>query len=286
MRYPQGIDIIDNGLFGKEKYGATYLLGKKKRALVDTGVSYSKEKILDGLRERGISFSEVKYIFLTHIHLDHAGCAGYLLDELPEARVIVHQKGSPHLIDPSRLIESVKKATGERFGKYGDVKPLPSDRVIEISEERKVDLGKEKITVFPTPGHAPHHLAYFDPSTGALFSGDAGGINLDGDLYPTTPPPSFDLEKSIESLEKMKNYEPDYLLYAHYGLRKKAGEGLENYKIFLRNWVGKVKEELSDHSREETKKIVVDNYSDLLGSRFNETELKMNIEGVFGYLSE
>ncbi len=260
-------------------------LGGEKKALVDTGVSYSKEKIVGGLKERGIDPGDISYLLLTHIHMDHAGAAGYLIEELPEARVVVHKAGAKHLIDPSRLIRSVKEATGERFENYGSMKPVPEDKVVEVSERKKIKLGEKEIVAFPTPGHAPHHLSFYDSSAEAMFSGDSAGINLDGDLYPTTPPPSFDLEKSLESLEVMNSFDPNYLLYAHYGSYEGAQEKLKAYKKFLKDWVDYVERKLADNTLEEAQEIVAEDYSDRLNDKFNETELKMNVEGVSLYLN-
>ena len=283
---PSGIKLIPNGVFNHEGYGATYLLEGDELTLVDPGTSHSVPGLLDWFQENSFSLSRLSNILLTHIHLDHAGATGELVEQLADLKVYVHSRGCPHLVDPSDLLESVKQATGKRFSEYGTLKPIPENRLNPISEKARLKLGSRQILALPTPGHAPHHIVYQDRETGAVFTGDSAGLYLGGELIPATTPPSFDLEKSILSLNKIKELSPSVLLYSHFGPGTPPGKMLDEYENVLREWVDLICELSEKHEKEEELiEVVLERKGCWLGEGFEKEELLMNIRGVKNYLS-
>lgn len=282
---PSGITLIPNGVFGQDNYGATYLIEGDEPALVDPGTSYSVQRLLDWFKENSLSPSRLSSILLTHIHLDHAGATGHLVDELSDLDVYVHARGAPHLVDPSKLLASVKDATGNRYSEYGTLKPVPKDRIIPLGDRTSLNLGSREYLALPTPGHAPHHLVYQDRETGAVFTGDSAGLYLEEELIPTTTPPSFDLEKNLTSLKKIKELSPSVLLYSHFGPGTEPIKLVDEYGRVLQDWV----ELISNFTRSCNEKELVDKVlskkRDWLGKGFTEDELVMNVKGVQRYLS-
>lgn len=228
-----GVLLVDVHHFGEPGLGGAYILTGEEAALVDSGTSLAKERILQALDEVGIAREKVRWILLTHVHLDHAGGAGVLLPELPEAKVVVHRRGARHLADPSRLLESTRTVVGERFKHYGVAVPVPLNRIYVPEDGEVLRFGRYEIQVVDAPGHAPHHLCFL--WEGALFTGDAAGLYLHGRLLPTTVPPSFDLEASLSTLDRLKALKPRKLLYAHFGPGEP--ELLSQYQSLLRSWV-------------------------------------------------
>jgi glyoxylase-like metal-dependent hydrolase (beta-lactamase superfamily II) len=262
------------------------LLEGDELTLVDPGTSLTVPRLLEWLRESSYSLTELNSILLTHIHLDHAGATGHLADELSGLKVYVHARGAPHLVDPSKLLESVKEATGTRFSEYGTLKPVPEERIIPLDGKDDLKVGSRELIVLPTPGHAPHHLVYKDKSTGAVFTGDSAGLYLESKLIPATPPPRFDLEKSLASLDEIRQLDPSVLLYSHFGPGANPDRLIDDYKIALREWVDLISDLFHRHEREENLiDEVLKRKRGWLGEGFTEEELVMNIKGVERYLS-
>jgi len=283
---PSGIDLIPNGVFGHESYGSAYLLEGDELTLVDPGTSLTVPRLLEWLRKSSYSLTGLNNILLTHIHLDHAGATGYLVDELSGLKVYVHARGAPHLVDPSKLLESVEEATGNRFSEYGTLKPVPEESIVPLDGKDDLKVGSRELIVLPTPGHAPHHLVYKDKTTGAVFTGDSAGLYLEGKLIPATPPPRFDLEKSLTSLDEIRQLDPSVLLYSHFGPGAEPDRLIEDYKIALREWVDLISDLFHRHEREENLiDEVLKRKRSWLDDGFTEEELVMNIKGVERYLS-
>lgn len=283
---PPGINLIPNGIFGHETYGSTYLLEGKELILVDPGTSDALPNILDWFDNQSIRLSHLSGVLLTHIHLDHAGAAGHLAEEVGDLKVYVHQKGAAHLVDPSDLLDSVREATGDRFSDYGTLKPISENRIVPVEKKTVLDLGSRKITALPTPGHAPHHLAFYDQGSRSLFPGDGAGLHLKERLIPATPPPSFDLDKSLTSLKRMKELKPDFLLYPHFGPGSNPEKLLNEYGSILQNWVEEIEALYDDFKK---KKRVIDRLlekkSAWIVDGFTEEELAMNVNGALRYIS-
>jgi glyoxylase-like metal-dependent hydrolase (beta-lactamase superfamily II) len=216
-----GITAIDTFMGGRERYTAAYLLDAAEPALVETGPGTSVEPVTDALEHLGLSRDGLAHIVLTHIHLDHAGGAGALSARFPRSGVWVHERGATHLADPTRLVKSTARVWGEREMRelFGPTEPVPSGRLHALQDEEVIDLGDRRLDVLDTPGHASHHVALVDSRTGAVFTGDALGIHVPDlpVLRPATPPPEFDLERTIDSIERIRRHARSLLLFAHFG---------------------------------------------------------------------
>lgn len=239
------IYIIDLRPVGLENFIASYVLkGQKATAIVETGPTCSIPNLLSGLKEIGVENEDVDYVAVSHIHIDHAGGAGTLMQHLPNAKLIVHAKGAPHIINPEKLWEQSKLVLGEVAIVYGEIKPVPADRVITPSDGMALDLGGSlQLNVLETLGHASHHLAYFETETRGIFQGDAAGIyfpQLDVTI-PTAPAP-FHLELTMASLEKLARLQPNRLYYTHYGPVEKAVDRIKRYEAQLQLWAKVVSE--------------------------------------------
>jgi len=275
--------IIDTHQFGRMHAGAAYYLRGKRHALIETGTSLSAAHIIDALPER----VELDYIFVTHVHLDHAGGAGELARRYPHASVIVHPRGSKHLIDPTRLVESVRAATGEMFSLYGEAIPIDAERVHAVEDGERFDLGNGIIIeAIYSPGHAPHHVCYFEPEGRTLYTGDAAGALRNGALYCTTPPPSFDLELSLHTIDRLRSLKPRRIFYTHFGPGDDADRLLASYGDLLKRWGDEID---ARRGHMEPSELIDDVLADesLVPPGFNEqlrSELAMSVRGVLAYL--
>jgi len=231
--------ITDLKPTGVENFIASYVLkGTKATAIIETGPTCSIPNLLTGLNEIGVNNEDIDYIMVSHIHIDHGGGAGTLMQHLPNAKLIVHPKGAPHIIHPEKLWEQSQQVLGEVATAYGKIEPVPENRVITPSDGTLFDLGGPvQIKILETLGHASHHLAYFDSDSQGIFQGDAAGIyfpQLDVTI-PTAPAP-FNLEMTLASLEKLAQMQPKRLYYTHYGPVENAVERIQSYEAQLHLW--------------------------------------------------
>ncbi len=211
-----------------------YVIHGEKIALIDPGPVSTNNNLIKGLAELKIDPSKIEYILATHIHLDHTGGLGSLLKLMPKARIIVHEKGLRHLIDPSRLWQSSRQTLDYMAENYGSPEPIPQDKIMAAADGMVIDLGTAKIEVFATPGHASHHLSFFDSKNGRLFAGEAAGMAISelGICLPSSPPP-FNFKQAIESVDKMLALRPHTLYYAHFGSFPDAVRRLQEYRGIL-----------------------------------------------------
>ena len=204
-----GITAIDTFMGGRARYTAAYLIDASETTLVETGPGTSVEPVAAALDHLGVAAGELAHIVLTHIHLDHAGGVGQLAERFPRATVWVHARGAPHLADPTRLVASTARAWGEAEMRelFGPAAPVERDRVRPLEDTDTIALGDRSLSVLETTGHASHHVALVDSRTGAVFTGDALGIHVPDlpVLRPATPPPEFDLERYVASIERIRS---------------------------------------------------------------------------------
>ena len=215
----------------------SYVITGEKPFLVESGPTSSVPNLLSGLRELRINFEDVQYVAVTHVHLDHGGGAGTLLKSLPNAKVIVHPRGAPHLIDPERLWPSSQSVLGFISDIFGKPDPIPKERLIPMTEG-SFDLGYDaKLTVTETLGHASHNLSFQESFNGGVFPGDAAGTYLPvyDVIVPTTPPP-FHLDAALASLDKLISLNPTALYFSHFGKATNAVQRLKDYKVQLQLW--------------------------------------------------
>jgi glyoxylase-like metal-dependent hydrolase (beta-lactamase superfamily II) len=226
----ENIYLIDNQVCSIPKLGSVYLLNEEKKALVDSGPPSSASVVLDGIRKVGVRPEDINYIIVTHIHLDHAGGAGVLLKDMPRAQVVVHHKGARHLIKLAELMESATKTQGaEIIALYGEVVPVEPERVREVYDNDTIKLSEKQVLDFiDAPGHAPHELCIYERRNGGLFTGDTLGLYFAEDevLLPCHPPPSFDLEVSINTIQRLMKLKANMIYGAHFGASNKVQETL------------------------------------------------------------
>ena len=225
----KGINVIDSGYYSKD-FAAIYLLRQRNKvAIIETGSNFSVPLVEKALIEDGLSFSDVAYIIPTHVHLDHAGGAGELMRQCQNATLVVHPRGSRHLIDPSKLIAGAMAVYGEEKFKeyYGEIIPIDSDRVIEAEDNFVLDFDGRVLKFIDTPGHARHHFCVWDKETKSMFTGDTFGISyrdLDhqNDVYvlPSTSPVQFDPEALIQSINRIMEFKPERVCLTHFSAIK------------------------------------------------------------------
>ena len=234
-------EIIDLNFLNKEHVIASFLLmGDTSAAIVETGPTTCLESLTSGLKEHGVSHEDVHQVFLTHIHLDHAGASGHLAELLPNATFYVHEVGYPHLVDPSKLIKSATRIYGERMEElWGETRPVPEGRIQILKEGDEVEVADGILTAHDTPGHAYHHLAYLEPDSGALFAGDVAGIRLPGQSYvrPPTPPPEIDIPEWIKSINHIRKIAPVSLCPTHFGTYDDVERHLGELEQRLQDWL-------------------------------------------------
>lgn len=221
------ITAIDHDLLEQPGVGVTYVVRGDDIALIETGTSLTVPRTLAGLEQLGIAPEAVSHIICTHIHMDHAGGAGYLAAALPRAAVYIHSMTAEHLIDPSRLMPSVRKAVGEAAWQVtGDILPTPPER-IRPAETLLLDLGKDVILeALETPGHSPDHVSFWDRRSGGMFLGDAACLYMPRYdlLLPVTPVPTYNLETHRATFAMLRQLDISRLYITHYGRHDNVAE--------------------------------------------------------------
>lgn len=224
--YEHGITAIDSG-FERPMLDAVHLVVEGGRAaLVDTASNASLPKVSSALAAKGLSAADVDWVLLTHVHLDHAGGAGAYLRHFPNARLTVHPRGARHMIDPTRLVAGTIEVYGadEARRMYGDIVPVPADRVVETPDGASVSLNGRRFEFLDTPGHARHHVCIVDERSGHVFSGDTFGLSyreLDVDgrpaIFPSTTPVQFDPPALHASIDRLLARRPGAVYVTHFG---------------------------------------------------------------------
>ena len=239
-RIGDGVLQIDTLLGGWERVTAGYLIEGPAPVLVETGSQSSVPALLAALEGIGLAAGDLAGVAVTHIHLDHAGGVGDVARAFPKATVYVHEKGARHLADPTRLVASAEQVYGSLLDSlYGRLDPTPPERIQVLGDGDEVEVGPGRVlTTVDSPGHAKHHLALHDATSGLLFAGDAVGVRLPdaGVLRPSTPPPDFDLDAALTSLTRFADRSPSGIALAHYGLVPDPSTILEEAADTLRRW--------------------------------------------------
>jgi glyoxylase-like metal-dependent hydrolase (beta-lactamase superfamily II) len=236
-----GIRQLDTRIGGWDQITAGFLVDGPQPALVETGARTSVETVRDTLNAAGLGPSDLRWLVLTHIHLDHAGGVGDLAEAFPKATVVVHERGARHLADPTRLVDSAARVYGPLLDSfYGRMKAVPQERLVAAGDGYRVDVGNGRaLTLVDSPGHAKHHHAVLDEHTGTLLVGDAVGVRLPevGILRPAVPPPDFDLEQAVASLRRFAALRPTQVVLTHYGTVPDAMATLDEAERSLHEWV-------------------------------------------------
>ncbi len=250
-----GLDYVDLNFLGAPEIIATAVLYDASGvALIDPGPSTTLDNLKASLRRKGIGLGDVRQILLTHIHLDHAGVTGTLVRENPAIEVFVHERGAPHMIDPSKLLASAGRLYGADMERlWGDFVPVPAGRVKSLKGEEHIIAGGRDLHVAYTPGHASHHVSYFDTSSRVAFVGDTAGIRRGHGNYvmPPTPPPDIDLDAWRTSEDRILSWDPDTLFLTHFGPFHGARVHFQELSARLQTWNSIVRRLIADTSLDE-----------------------------------
>lgn len=250
MTLAPGIDYVDLQFLGHPSIIATAVLhGSSGVALVDPGPSTSLQTLRGTLSAKGIGIADIRQILLTHIHLDHAGGTGSLLVENPAIEVFVHERGAPHLADPAKLLASARRLYGEAMDVlWGEVRAVPAGQIRALAGGERIAAGGRALDVAHTPGHASHHVSYFEPSSGIAFVGDTAGIRRGSGVYvmPAAPPPDIDLEAWRASEARILRWHPDTLFLTHFGPFHGARSHFQQLMDRLAEWNRMVRRLLQD----------------------------------------
>jgi glyoxylase-like metal-dependent hydrolase (beta-lactamase superfamily II) len=215
------IGFIDLHHQGRPHVIATAVLhGPGGAALVDPGPGSALPTLRAALERAGVGVHDLRFILLTHVHLDHAGATGTLVRENPALRVFVHERGARHMIDPSRLIGSASRIYGDAMDRlWGEFVPVPEGNLEVLVGGERIQVGDRRLEVAYTPGHASHHVSYFDPESGLAFVGDTAGVRIGeaGFVLPPTPPPDIELETWKASVRRIGAWNPGALFLTHFG---------------------------------------------------------------------
>ena len=224
--YGSGIHAFDAG-YVRPLLAAIHLIESGGRcAFIDTANFEVMPQALAALAARGLGPECVDYVILTHIHLDHAGGAGAMMQAFPEAKLVVHPRGARHMVEPSRLMAGVEGVYGRERARrmYGRLIPIPAERIIEAHDDTVLRLGSRELLCIDAPGHAKHHIAIVDRQSSGIFTGDTFGISyreLDVDgrplVFPSSTPIQFDPDEMRASILRMLSFEPEAVYLTHFG---------------------------------------------------------------------
>ncbi len=246
--------LIDLQTGGFKNLIASYVLKGERVLIVETGPTSSIPCLLAGLKELDVNPNNVAYVALSHVHIDHGGGAGTLLRKLPNAKVIVHPKGAPHLKDPAKLWAASQETLGFVAEIFGKPEPVPEDRIIVAAEGMTFDIGERvKLKVLETSGHASHNLSFYELQNQGVFPGDSAGAYFGefDTVFPTTPPP-FRPDIALVSLDKLIDLNPQFLYYSHFGKAADAVKRLRNYQVQIKLWLNIAEESLKHGENAET----------------------------------
>jgi glyoxylase-like metal-dependent hydrolase (beta-lactamase superfamily II) len=232
------IRTVDTHQFDLPRRGAAYVVGIGRTGLVETGTPRAAPFLLDALADEDLAF-----IFVTHVHLDHAGAAGALAARYPNAAVVAHPRAIRHLADPRRLVDAVREASPELFPLYGDPTPIPGAQLRAADDGERFDLGGGVvIEAIHAPGHAPHHVCFIERSSRTLFAGDAAGNHGIAVDVPLTVPPRFDLDGALSTLDRLRRLRPSSIAYTHFGRTEEDPDALlVAYRRSVIDWFDRIR---------------------------------------------
>ena len=246
--------FVDLKFLGLQRViGTAVLGGPSGLTLIDPGPTSCLAALESGMADHGHRLDEVDTLLLTHIHLDHAGATGVLLSRLPSAVVYVHEKGAPHMADPAKLLSSAARLFGANMDRFwGEFRPVPVDRMRVLRGGERIDISGRTLEVAYTPGHASHHVSYFDMSTGTAYVGDTAGIRVAKNYVKApTPPPDIDLEAWEQSLRLIEAWRPRSLVLTHFGQVDDVPDQIRRFRAALQRSAALVRETLASEGTDE-----------------------------------
>jgi glyoxylase-like metal-dependent hydrolase (beta-lactamase superfamily II) len=278
---------VDTGMYDTPEYGSVYIVDAERPAIVDTGIGTEYERILEGLETVGIDPEELEVIVATHVHLDHAGGAGFIAEETG-ADVYVHESGAGFLTDPERIWEGTKRAVGDQIEFYTKPRPVDPAQIESVRDGETIDLGDVTLDVHHAPGHAFHQVVLHDAAASVVYAADAAGIyipKLDA-VRESSPPPGFDLEEVLADARMISELDPDTICYGHFG--DVAADGrLAEYADVIADWVDRVtamREKRQDDDAVIEHFVEASDLEAVWDERKADAEVAMNVRGVFHYL--
>ena len=277
MNLSDGFETLDLEFLGQREVIATGLLhGASGVAVVDPGPATTWPALQASLAARGIGPDDVRAVLITHIHLDHAGVCGIAADAWPNATFFVHEKGAPHMADPSKLLVSASRLYGADMDRlWGEVRPLAAARMTVLKGGERIDAAGRKLAVAWTPGHASHHVSYFDDRHGIAFVGDTAGIRrgLNPYVMPPTPPPDIDLDIWRESTRTILGWHPARIFLTHFGAFGDPESHFSRLWDRMEDWSRRVRASLTrPGSDEERAAAFTQEIIDDLRTQMSETE--------------
>ena len=251
-----GLSWVDLLFLGRPHAVATAVVrASGTMALIDPGPSTCLESLDLGLQQQRLRLSEVTHILLTHIHLDHAGAAGTIVRRYPHVNVFVHERGAAHMADPGKLMASAARLYGDQMDQlWGEFAAVPAKNLTVLAGGERIDAGGRSFEVAYTPGHASHHVSYYDRSSGIAFVGDTAGVCIDGGyVLPPTPPPDIDIEAWKGSVARIDAWSPQTLFLTHFGPLQGTAPHLQALIENLETTAGIVRTRLSEPGTDEEK---------------------------------
>jgi glyoxylase-like metal-dependent hydrolase (beta-lactamase superfamily II) len=250
------ITVLDTNWVGHPRSIAAALLeSENHHAIIDPGPESTLATLREQLRTHGLSIADLDAILLTHIHLDHAGASGALVKENPGLSVYVHASGARHMTDPTKLLASATRLWGgELRNLFGETLPVPQENLRVLEGAQTLTLGSRNLDVVYTPGHASHHVSYFDDAAGVAFVGDTAGIRIENGPYilPATPPPDVDLTLWDQSFTAILARRPERLFLTHYGYSDDPASHVEEFRERLHHWVDVAEQALASAAEDPT----------------------------------
>jgi glyoxylase-like metal-dependent hydrolase (beta-lactamase superfamily II) len=261
------ITEIENGVaaidadYVRPLFDAIHLIIQDGRAaFVDTGTNHSVPLMLDALDQKDIDKANVDYVFLTHVHLDHAGGAGALMQHLPNAKAVIHPRGARHMVDPTKLVKGTQAVYGEARSRemYGEPVPIEENRLIIVDDEQAIEFESRPLQCIFTEGHARHHYCLWDPASKGVFTGDSFGVSYreldtaNGEfIFPTTTPIHFDPPEAHKAIDRIMSIEPLQLFLTHYSRVSDLARLADDMHRRIDDFVAIAKEHANDNNRTE-----------------------------------
>lgn len=227
--HPGDVVQIDTLLAGIPGMTGVHLIRGEKPALIDCGTQTSAATVEQAVHDAGVGAADLAWLVLTHVHLDHCGAVGDLARAFPNATVVVHPRGARHLAEPARLVAGTHALFGRLSPAIGGLTPVDPARIVEAEDGHLVDLGGGRaLRAVWAPGHARHHMALLDEGEGIVFAGDAVGVQMGGgEIYPSIPPPEYDIDAALGSLDRIEALGATRLYVSHFGPAAEPGETID-----------------------------------------------------------
>ena len=269
IQYDDGIAAIDTEYVRPLQDASHLIVEDGRAAFVDTGTNHSLPLLIDALRRRDLDVGDVDYVIVTHVHLDHAGGAGSMMQAFPNATCVVHPRGAPHMADPSRLYNATIAVYGEDLTRqmYGEIVPIDESRLHVPEDNGWIKLNGRELQFLYTEGHAKHHFCIYDPKSNGVFTGDSFGVSyreLDNEngafIFATSTPTQFDPAEAHKAVDRIMSLAPDRLFLTHFGEVTELDKLAADMHECLDDYVAMAQENANDYNRAAAMKQAMSDY--------------------------